>query len=51
MNTVRLADADHVVTAISPLEIGAAGAIRRIPRGRKMATRPVAKRAPIARHG
>lgn len=43
MNTVRLSDADNVVTAIRPLEIGQDGAIQMIPRGHKMASQPIAK--------
>lgn len=50
MKTVRLADADNVVTAISPLEIGEEGAIQLIPRGHKMATRPIAKGAPVVKY-
>ena len=43
MNTVRLSDADNVVTAIRPLEVGQEGAIELIPRGHKMAAQAIAK--------
>jgi altronate hydrolase len=43
MSTVRLSDADNVVTAIRPLEIGQEGASQLIPRGHKMASQPIAK--------
>lgn len=43
MNTVRLSDADNVVTAIRPLEVGQDGATQMIPRGHKMASQPIAK--------
>lgn len=43
MKTVRLSEADNVVTAISQLAPGEDGAIELVPRGHKMATRPIAK--------
>jgi altronate hydrolase len=43
MKTVRLSDADNVVTATRPLEVGQEGATQLIPRGHKMATAPIAK--------
>ncbi|RMF32891.1 MAG: altronate dehydratase [Alphaproteobacteria bacterium] len=42
-DTVRLDPADNVVTAIRPLEIGQEGATQLVPRGHKMATRPIAR--------
>lgn len=53
--TVRLHAEDNVVVAVDPVEIGveAAGvtARARVPRGHKMATRPVATGAPILKFG
>lgn len=43
MKTVRLSEVDNVVTAIAALEVGQDGATQLIPRGHKMATRPIAK--------
>lgn len=43
MQTVRLSDADNVVTAISALSPGDAGATEAIPRGHKLATRDIAQ--------
>ena len=42
MKTVRLSDADNVVTAVSQLAIGEEGATQLIPRGHKMATHDIA---------
>ncbi|NVO23208.1 altronate dehydratase [Donghicola sp. C2-DW-16] len=50
MKTVRLSDADNVVTAKSPLEIGEEGATQIIPRGHKMATTDIAKGAPVLKY-
>ncbi len=50
MKTVRLSDADNVVTAITALETGADGAIQLIPRGHKMATQDIAKGAPVYKY-
>jgi altronate hydrolase len=50
MTTVRLSDADNVVTAITPLEIGHEGAVDRIPRGHKMATEAIARGAPVRKY-
>ncbi|MBK5933690.1 altronate hydrolase [Rhodovulum imhoffii] len=41
--TIRLSKADNVVTAITRLAPGEAGAVEHIPRGHKLATRPIAK--------
>ncbi len=43
MKTVRLSEADNVVTAITQLAPGEAGATELIPRGHKLAAQPVAK--------
>ncbi|MEM7497576.1 MAG: altronate dehydratase family protein [Pseudomonadota bacterium] len=48
--TVRLAGADNVVTAIRPLEVGQEGAVQLIPRGHKMAVKPIAKGAPVRKY-
>jgi altronate hydrolase len=50
MSTVRLSDADNVVTAIRPLEAGQHGAAQPIPRGHKLATSPIAKGEPIIKY-
>ncbi len=50
MNTVRLAPADNVVTAIRPLAVGDDGASTLIPRGHKMATAPIARGAPVLKY-
>ncbi|WP_028958355.1 UxaA family hydrolase [Sulfitobacter sp. 20_GPM-1509m] len=43
MKTVRLSADDNVVTATQPLQVGDAGATMLIPRGHKMASKPIAK--------
>ncbi|KKL78439.1 hypothetical protein LCGC14_2024820 [marine sediment metagenome] len=43
MKTVRLSADDNVITATLPLEVGDSGATTLIPRGHKMASRPIAK--------
>jgi len=43
MRTVRLSDADNVVTAIAQLAPGEDGAAELIPRGHKMAARAIAR--------
>ncbi|MGR3578586.1 MAG: altronate dehydratase, partial [Sagittula sp.] len=43
MTTVRLSEADNVVTAVTALEAGSHGATQLIPRGHKLATRPIAR--------
>ncbi|WP_425072844.1 UxaA family hydrolase [Sagittula sp. S175] len=43
MSTVRLSDADNVVTAVTALEVGQHGATQLIPRGHKLATQDIAK--------
>ncbi|WP_417210053.1 UxaA family hydrolase [Antarctobacter sp.] len=50
MTTVRLSDADNVVTAVLPLEIGQEGATQLIPRGHKLATQDIAKGAPVIKY-
>ncbi|MCL5778103.1 altronate dehydratase family protein [Limibaculum sp. FT325] len=50
MKIVRLAEADNVVTAISPLAVGDEGAIQLIPRGHKMATEAIAKGSPVRKY-
>ena len=43
MKTLRLSDADNVVTAVTALAVGEEGATQIIPRGHKIATQPIAK--------
>ncbi|GGE58451.1 UxaA family hydrolase [Actibacterium pelagium] len=50
MNTVRLSDADNVVTAIRQLAPGEEGASEVIPRGHKLATVPIAKGEPVLKY-
>jgi altronate hydrolase len=50
LKTVRLSDADNVVTAISQLNIGEEGANAVIPRGHKMATEAIVKGAAIRKY-
>ncbi len=50
MNTVRLSDADNVVTATRPLETGEDGALQLIPRGHKLATADIPKGAPVIKY-
>ncbi|MFW2542212.1 UxaA family hydrolase [Primorskyibacter sp. 2E107] len=50
MNTVRLSDADNVVTAIATLEAGQDGATQLIPRGHKLATADIPKGAPVLKY-
>ena len=50
MNTVRLSDADNVVTAIRQLAIGEEGATDVIPRGHKLATTAIAAGAPVLKY-
>ena len=49
-STVRLSDADNVVTAVTPLEVGQEGATQLIPRGHKMAAQPIAKGDPVLKY-
>ncbi|WP_305972669.1 MULTISPECIES: UxaA family hydrolase [unclassified Mameliella] len=48
--TVRLSDADNVVTAVTPLEIGQEGATQLIPRGHKLAAQAIPKGAPVIKY-
>lgn len=48
--TIRLDPADNVVTAIRPLEVGQEGATTLIPRGHKMASRPIARGEPVLKY-
>lgn len=48
--TVRLSDADNVVTAVTPLEIGQEGATQLIPRGHKLATQAIPQGAPVIKY-
>ena len=48
--TVRLSQADNVVTAVTPLETGQDGAAQLIPRGHKMATEAIAAGAPVTKY-
>ena len=48
--TVRLSDADNVVTAIRPLEVGEAGASELIPRGHKLATKDIDAGEPVIKY-
>ena len=50
MKTVRLSDADNVVTAITTIEEGRQGATQRIPRGHKMATEAIARGQPVRKY-
>ncbi|MDQ2088880.1 UxaA family hydrolase [Marimonas arenosa] len=50
MNTVRLSDADNVVTATTQLSPGDDGATEIIPRGHKLATQTVAKGEPVLKY-
>lgn len=50
MKTLRLSDADNVVTAIAPLQIGEEGATQLIPRGHKMAAVPIPRGAPVRKY-
>ncbi|KUF12103.1 UxaA family hydrolase [Pseudoponticoccus marisrubri] len=50
MKTVRLSEADNVVTATVPLEIGTEGATQLIPRGHKMAATDIAKGQPVLKY-
>ena len=50
MSTVRLSDADNVVTAITPLEIDQEGAAQLIPRGHKMATAAIPTGAAVIKY-
>ncbi|MGP6087997.1 UxaA family hydrolase [Antarctobacter jejuensis] len=50
MSTVRLSDADNVITAVTPLEIGQEGATQLIPRGHKLATQAIPKGAPVLKY-
>lgn len=50
MKTVRLSEADNVATAITQLAPGEAGAAELIPRGHKLATRPIAKGEPVRKY-
>ncbi|QPC89369.1 UxaA family hydrolase [Mesorhizobium sp. INR15] len=53
--TIRLTDADNIVLAIDPLNAGddvdAVKAAQRVPRGHKMAIRPIAKDASVVKYG
>ena len=48
--TIRLDDADNVVTALRPLAVGEGGAIQLIPRGHKMASRAIAAGEPVLKY-
>ena len=50
MNTLRLAAADNVVTAITTLRPGEDGATQPVPRGHKMATTDIAPGAPVLKY-
>ncbi|SMX41635.1 UxaA family hydrolase [Maliponia aquimaris] len=50
MSTVRLSDADNVVTAVTPLQIGQEGATQMIPRGHKLATQDIPMGAPVIKY-
>ncbi|MBF9055491.1 altronate dehydratase family protein [Roseovarius sp. 10] len=50
MKTVRLSQADNVVTALQALEVGEEGARELIPRGHKIATADIAKGAPVRKY-
>ncbi|MEO1468291.1 MAG: altronate dehydratase family protein [Pseudomonadota bacterium] len=50
MKTVRLAEADNVVTAVTPLAVGDEGASQLIPRGHKMATAPIPAGQPVLKY-
>ncbi len=50
MKTVRLSDADNVVTAAVPLQVGDEGATELIPRGHKMAAVAIPKGAPVLKY-
>ena len=50
MSTLRLSDADNVVTAITALAPGEAGAAEPIPRGHKMATQAIASGQPVLKY-
>ncbi|WP_136440602.1 UxaA family hydrolase [Pacificoceanicola onchidii] len=50
MNTVRLSDADNVITAITALAPGQDGATQAIPRGHKLATQDIPKGAPVLKY-
>ncbi|MEL7173034.1 MAG: UxaA family hydrolase, partial [Pseudomonadota bacterium] len=50
MRTVRLSEHDNVVTAITPLEGGAEGAVQLIPRGHKMAAEAIPAGAPVRKY-
>jgi len=50
MKTVRLSDADNVVTAVSQLAVGDEGATQLIPRGHKMATEDIAQGARVVKY-
>ncbi|WP_138469971.1 UxaA family hydrolase [Poseidonocella sp. HB161398] len=50
MSTVRLSEADNVVTAIRPLAPGEHGAAEPVPRGHKLAARPIAKGEPVVKY-
>jgi altronate hydrolase len=50
MKTVRLSEADNVVTALSALQPGEDGALQPIPRGHKVATQAIAKGDPVYKY-
>ncbi|MGR3426102.1 MAG: UxaA family hydrolase [Sagittula sp.] len=50
MTTVRLSEADNVVTAVTALEAGSHGATQLIPRGHKLATRAIARGEPVIKY-
>ena len=50
MKTVRLSPDDNVVTAVTVLEPGEAGASQRIPRGHKLATEAIGKGQPVRKY-
>lgn len=50
MTTVRLSEADNVVTAITALPAGQDGAVDPIPRGHKMATQDIPRGQPVLKY-
>ena len=50
MKTVRLSDADNVVTAAVALQIGDDGATESVPRGHKLASRKISKGEPVLKY-
>ena len=50
MSTVRLSDADNVVTATRALQVGEFGATQAIPRGHKLASEAITAGAPVRKY-